>query len=486
MNQFVDAAVNKTTKSRKDANTANGAVSRSTTGQAHLDLFAIGGSARKENLGKVVDLFSNAYATDKVMALRLAFWIRDVRGGAGARQAFRNIFRWLSVNDAVVAEMLIPFVAEFGRWDDVIESVPTQSHLFTVAAAALKDAIDSGNALAAKWTPRKGDVAVALRTVWGMTPKAYRKYIVSRTTVVETLMCSKQWNAIEFDKLPSLAGLRYQSAFSRNATKRYEEFKAKLVKGEVKINAGTLFPHNIVANIRHRVGDSTVLNAQWKALPDYLEGRSDRMLVLSDVSSSMDQTIGGNVTALDVSIALGLYMSERIEGPFKDLVMTFSENPYLHKVTGVNISTRIDNLECTPWGGNTDLQKAFDAILDIALKNDVPQSDMPSTLVIVSDMEFDRCEGYGSNKTNLGGIKDKYKKAGYKMPNIVFWNVVGRAGNNQAKHNADGVALVSGFSPAILGSIFSGKEDTFEINPMDVMLDAIMKERYDVAELAQR
>lgn len=476
-NAFVAAAENDVTKSKKDGLTANGAVTRKTSGQVHLDLFAIVGAARNAR-NDVVSLFSKAYASDKALALRIMLWARDIRGGAGARQAFRDVLRHLSVNDPVVAEMLVPVVSEYGRWDDAIESLPVKSHAFKVAAAALKDAIDSGNGLAAKWTPRKGDIAVALREEWEMSPKQYRKYIVTRTNVVETLMCNKEWDKIAFDKLPSLAGLRYQKAFSKNAAAQYEKFKNALVKGEAKINVSTLFPHNIVANIRHGAGYRCVVDAQWKALPDYLNDLSGKVLCMSDVSGSMESNVGGNVTAMDVSIALGLYTSERLRGPFKDMVLTFSGNPKLHKVTGNTITERIGNLDYHNWDTSTDIQKAFELVLKTGVQNKVPQSDMPETIIIISDMEFNQCVRNGDSITNYGGIKRQYADAGYNLPQIVFWNVNGRAGNNPVKHDAAGTAMVSGYSPSILQSVLTGKD----FDPTGVMFETVMKPRYDVAD----
>lgn len=473
-NAFMTAVSQDLTKSKKDALTANGAVTRSTSGMLLLDLFAIVGSARKESTEQFVSLFSKAYAADKNAALRILLWARDVRGGAGERQIVRNVIRHLSANDPLVVEKLIPHMAEFGRWDDMIESVPVASHLFKLSAMEVKKAIDAGNALAAKWCPRKGTVAVALRDAWEMTPKQYRKFVVNNTKVVETQMCNKEWKNIEFGKLPSLAGLRYQSAFGRHAPIEYGAYKEKLVKGEVTINASTLFPHNIVQNVMLHSGDTTVLNEQWKSLPNFMDGNKDNVVVMSDVSSSMSINIGGSTTAMMVSIAMGLYISERSEGAFRNLVMTFSAFPSFHLVTGNTITERVLNLSRAGWGGNTDFQAAFKLVLDTAKKNKVPENEMPKVFIVVSDMEFDRA----GVKTNFGAIKKQYKEAGYEMPNLVFWNVNAKVGNNPVKYDADGTCMISGFSPAILTSVLSGKE----YDPMAIMNKTIMVERYDVVD----
>lgn len=473
VNSFVEAVTTDVTKSKKDGLTANGAVTRKTSGKTHLDLFAIAGSARNAQ-NDVVSLFTKAYADDKELALRILLWLRDIRGGAGERQAFRNVIRHLAVNDPVVVEKLIPYVAEYARWDDMIESLPVMSTLFVKAAKEVKNAIDSGNGLASKWCARKGAVAVALRDAWGMSPKQYRRFVVDNTKVVETLMCNKEWDEIEFDKLPSLAGLRYQKAFARNAPENYEIFKTKLVKGETKINVSTLFPHNIVTNVRMHTGDEMVMNESWKALPNYLGDKSGNVLVMSDVSSSMMIPVSGNTTALDVSVALGMYTAERLSGPFKDMVLTFSTKPKLHLIKGMTLSERYNNLVKANWEMSTNLQAAFKLVLDTGILHATPQEDMPETIVVISDMEFNKC----ANKTNFGGIKTQYKDAGYKMPKLVFWNVNSRKENNPVKHDEDGACMVSGFSPAILQSVLTDKE----YDPMSMMMEVIMNPRYDVVK----
>lgn len=475
MNSFVNAVASNAAKSKKDALTANGAVTRSTSGQVHLDLFGMVGAARNDQAG-LAKAFSVAYAADKELALRIMLWARDVRGGAGERESFRLIMRQLATSDPAVLDKLVPYVAEFGRWDDVISSVAIGSNAFKIVAKHIVTAINAGNGLAAKWMPRKGDIAVALRKEWGMTPKLYRKFLVLNTNVVETKMCAKDWSSIEFDKLPSVASMRYQAAFARNAAGLFEMFKAKLVTGEVKVNATTLFPHGIVSNIRNGKGDEFVLGEQWKALPDFLGDKTGKVLVMSDVSGSMGASIGGQASCLDVSIALGLYTSERLKGPFKDVVLTFSERPALHIVQGVSIAERVRNLSWAQWDMNTNLQAAFALVLKTGVDGSIPAADMPETIVVISDMEFDRCTG---NKTNFGGIKEQFAASGYKMPQLVFWNVNAKAGNNPVKYDAKGTCMVSGYSPSILKTVLTGEA----FDSMSIMYDTVMVPRYDVASL---
>ncbi len=332
---------------------------------------------------------------------------------------------------------------------------------------------------AAKWTPRKGMVAVKLREIWGMSPKQYRKFLVSHTNVVETKMCYKQWDKIDFSKLPSVAGLRYQKAFGRNASENYANYKQALVKGEAKINVNALFPHDILVNIRYNTADNIVLNEQWKNLPDYLGERSGKVLTMVDVSGSMTWvTIGDKRTQpLDVACGLGIYVAERLKGPFKDLFMTFSSNPQFVKIQGNTISEKFNNMSRANVGTGTNIQAAFELILRTALDNKVSTEDMPEVIIILSDMEFNSCVDRGQEKTNFGGMKLQYKNAGYKLPQIIFWNLNARAGNNPVKYDTNGTCMISGYSPAILESVLTGES----FDPMKAMFNAVGKERYDVA-----
>lgn len=453
-----------------NSRTENGALTHSTSGSHLLDLFFNFGAARGDT-SKLADMFYRSFMNDPELTLRVALWGRDVRGGAGEREAFRAILKALdsrvTFNDALLEK-----IAEVGRADDLL----TVTRNFDVVAKFYKNKIDASDlsGLFAKWAPRQGPIANALRKAWKMgSPKNYRKYIVERTAVVEQLMCSRDWTSVNYEHVPSVAMARYNAAFGRNDATRFADYKTALENGEAKINASAVFPHDIVRTGRGYGANKGVIQAQWEALPNFI-GEGKGILPMSDVSGSMDQQVSGSITAMDVSIALGLYISERQQGPFKDMVLTFSSTPQFHKVTGDTIVDRINNLGSAGWGMSTDLQKAFDAILDVAVKNSVPAADMPEFLVILSDMEFNSA---ARNATNHDVATAKFARAGYKLPKIVYWNLASRTKNVPVTLTTDGTALVSGFSPAIMKTVLEA--DKFD--PMSMMLDVIMNPRYDVA-----
>lgn len=470
MNAFVQAAVQ-----LPDSATENGAATFASSLDTHVDLFFRVGASRGK-VAEVTQLFTRAYKENRALAIRIALWARDARGGAGEREIFRSMLQSMNAEDQL---RLAKTVVEVGRWDDLGVLVEHGNTSVATAAAWLwREAVLAGHGLAAKWAPRKGDLAVKLRDLWQMTPKQYRKTLVNATNVVEQKMCAKEWDSIEFSHVPSVAAARYNAAFFKNAPVAYGAYKAALVNGDAKINASAIFPHDVIRAAYNPYGyqtakvDTDVVDAQWNALPDFCAGNASDILVMSDVSGSMMSAVSGSVSAMHVSIALGLYVSERQTGPFKDMVLTFETNPKFHKVHGKGITARAQNLAGASWGGSTDINKAFKLILDTAVTNSVPAADMPKMLLILSDMEFNYC----GKLTNMQALRKMYEQAGYELPNVVFWNLNSRTKNVPVRHNEQGVALVSGFSPSIMKSILAAKEFT----PQQIMLDTVMSPRYDV------
>lgn len=450
--------------------TANGAVTLPDSGNALVDLFGAIGSSRGNDLSRMFSAAFGNNTVSNVLATRILLWARDIRGGAGERQTFRSLLPLIEEYDITLAKAIARKIPEVGRWDDLLHFESLEMTDFCDQLIA--DGLFANNALCAKWMPRKGPTAVRLRNYMGLSPRDYRKMLVGLTNVVETKMCRKEWLMIDYSKLPSVASSRYGKAFIRNDETRYRQYLDAIEKGEAKVNAGALFPHDLV----HRIGDQRQLcNAQWKALPDYIDGNTENFLCMVDVSPSMRTGINGTwdgPQCMDVSIALGLYMSERSNGIFKDSFMTFSDRPTIETVNG-SLSDRVRQTRRANWGGTTNFQAAFEKILSAAVQHNLPERDMPTKLLVFSDMEFNQAD---RGNTNFMAIEDKYKKAGYKRPDIVFWNLNAREGNSPVRFDQSGTALVSGFSPSLMKSILSGKSCT----PFNIMMETIMSERYNL------
>lgn len=442
-----------------EGRTDNGMKTNTTSNSACLDFFFLAGASR----GKDITVpFIQALSENEDIAIRTLLWLRDIRGGAGERQTFRNLIKEFINRSPEKAVELIPLVPEVGRWDDLLEFIDTP--LENYAVEAIRTALSGGNGLAAKWMPRKGDKAIKLRNALGWTPKFYRKTLVSLTKVVESQMCANQWEQINYEHVPSVAASRYQAAFARHDEDRYKAYRGALVRGEAKINASAIFPHDIV---KACMAGGMVADQQWLALPNYMGNTEERILPVCDVSGSMTGL------PMEVSVALGLYISERNEGLFKDVVCTFSANPQMVKLQTKALKDRIREIMQMEWGMNTDLNKMFEKLLAVASGHSVPEFQMPTMLLIISDMEFDHCVQHDDSAMQM--IERKYTEHGYKLPKIVFWNIDGRVGNIPVRVHKTGTALISGFSPAILRGLLSNPSD---FTPYNVMLNTVMIDRY--------
>lgn len=477
MNTFVNAVVN------QEARTTNGMRARKSTASACTDLFFKIGASRGKDI--TAD-FVAAYVENKELALRIAAWARDARGGSGEREIFRQILKYLEDNAHYEDAMRLANKApELGRWDDVLVFKHPATKMF--AFNLIKNALDQNNGLTAKWMPRKGELAAEMRNYFGWSPKFYRKRLVELTNVVETQMCAKEWGSINFSHVPSVAAARYKKAFYRNATEAYSAYVAELVKDpadrtmNVKVNAGAVYPYDVLKGLvslyNHKSYNATelgLIQSQWEALENFVGDAN--VLPLVDVSGSMSCPAGknANVTCLDVSVSLGLYLADKNEGKFKDTFLTFSGSPELLHLKG-NIVQKVQQMVKSNWAMNTDLVKAMDKILKTAKDGNVPAEEMPEMLLILSDMQFDQCARFDDSAMQM--IQRKFEAAGYEMPKIVFWNLNAHD-NVPVKYDTRGVALISGFSPAIMKAVLSG--DTDQFTPEAIMMKAIMVPRYDL------
>lgn len=463
-----------------DSLTENGMITNSSSLNHCVNLFFQIGAMRGQDKSRLINAFTKAFGENPLTAMKLLFWARDVRGGAGERQIFRDIIGYLANNRRDVLGKNLNLISEFGRWDDLLVLVGTP--LETEALELFANAIKSKNGLASKWAPRpnvsnreKKRWASALRNHLGLSPKEYRKLLVENSNTVEQLMCANEWSAIEYSKLPSKAMSDLMKAFSKHDKERFGAYLESVNKGETKINAGAVYPYDIVKNLRF--GDKSGANAQWNALPNYLEGSKERFLPVVDVSGSMNCAAGNNpnVTCMDVAVSLGLYISERNVGPFKDAFVTFSSNPELQVLSG-NLQERFNQLQTSEWGMSTNVESVFRLILEKAKDSDVLEEEMPTMILIMSDMEFNSGTRGNWSLSAQQMFERMYAEAGYKMPKVVYWNIHSRQDNFPVHFDKVGTCLVSGFSPSLLTNLLSGKD----MSPLSMMLTVVNSERYSV------
>lgn len=451
LSPFVNAA------RQGDALTQNGAVTNSTSLNACVDLFFLAGASRNMPEADIIRVFTKAQVEDKQLAYKCLFWARDVRGGAGERRFFQLLMKHLRAQYNADWKFLYQHIPEYGYWKDFFLMTPNKELIEFVI-----EKLQKNDGLCAKWMPRKGDWFNAVRRVMNVPPKTLRQLIVSNTKVVEQQMCANKWDQINFSHVPSLAFKLYKKAFDRHDHNRFQMFIAAAVKGEVKVNAAAIFPYQLYQSWK-KGDDANAIIAQWQNLKNYVTG-DNSFLPVCDVSGSMTGL------PMEISVSLGVYLSERNQSVFKDAFVTFSGRPTLEYLKG-NVVERFRQLKRAHWEMNTNLQAVFTLILNTAIKNKLEEQHLPRTVIIISDMEFDRC---CNGLDSFTAIANQYASAGYTMPRLVFWNVNGRVGNVPVSAKQTGVALVSGASPAIMQSVLEGRDFT----PRGIMLHTLSGERY--------
>ena len=485
-----------------DKLTENGAYAHSSTKNPLLDFFGECGALRRRSDEDILRLFMAAFAYDETHALKALFYTRDIRGGQGERRTFRTIIRHLANSHPDAIARNIELIPEYGRFDDLYEFVgtPLEDLAFSVIAkqwnadAEALAAKEYGKvSLLGKWlksenasSKKTKELAELTYKHLGMSPKEYRQSLTTFRSVihvVETAMSSGKWDSIDYSKLPSLAHKKYRAAFARHDEEGYKAYLESVKKGEAKINAATLYPYDLVKAYTqggyYRSGskvDETV-EAQWKALPNYMTG-DDSFLVMVDTSGSMYPN------AICSSVGLGIYFAERAKGIFKNHFITFSDDPRLVEIPhGANATLQdkvMKVLDPHYVGYSTNLEVAFDMLLNAAIKGKVPQSDMPRAIVAISDMEINSAcsRGYGkrSEATDFTTLMaERFKAAGYEMPTLVYWNVEARQDTFHAEEN-DNVRFVSGQSASTFKALC---EDCDSFSAVALMLKVLDDKRYE-------
>jgi hypothetical protein len=478
--------------------TENGALSYQSTGSDCLDFFASAGAIRRESDDEIAARFFRAFAEDKNAAMKLLFYARDVRGGLGERRVFRVILRRLAFTAPESVRKNLSRVAEFGRWDDLLELLGTPCEKDAIALlgeqlradlAALAEGKEVS--LLAKWLPgvnATNETTVKrgkkLARAFGMTDAAYRKALSAlraHIRIIENNLREKDYT-FDYARQPSKAMFKYRRAFLRNDEERYLDFMGKVDRGEAKLHAGTLLPYEMVEPCLYRGGwwsghcymkplsaeEKRVLNTTWAALPDFTSG--ENALAVVDTSGSM--YCETNPMPASVALSLGLYFAERNTGVFHNHFIEFARTPQLIEVKGKTFADRLRYVASFSEVANTDLQAVFELILNAAVKNNVSQEELPSKLYLISDMEFDACTR-GADLTNFQYAQKLFESHGYKLPQVIFWNVASRRRQQPVTVNDRGVALVSGCSPQIFSLVTEG-----ELDPYGFMMSVIGTERY--------
>lgn len=488
---FAEAMTKESTKTF----TENGARAKNTSGDACVDLFGTIGALRSREVEDVQKLFSEAYKEDSLLATKILFYARDIREGCGERKVFRDLIAYLATYHPEAIRPNLDLVGVYGRYDDLYSLVgtPLETDMWEAMKKQFQEDLTNlevGNAISllAKWikTPdassektRKLGILTAQKLGYSVYEfKRILRKMRKQINIVESLMSAGEWDKIKYSEVPSRAMMIYRNAFMKHDEERFSEFTAKAVTGEEKINSSTLFPYDIVYRVR-RGPSSDALEAQWRQLPDYVE-KGTNAIVMADVSGSMTWSgLGSGAQPIDSSIGLAMYFAEHNTGAYHNLFMTFSSQPTVVSLKGETLRQKVSFLSNAEWGGSTNLKAAFDLVLDIAIKNHVAPEEMVKSIIVISDMEIDSATTSWSIKNNswsfYDDMKHKFKKHGYEIPNVVFWNVNSRHDVFHADRDRKGVQLCSGQS----ATTFKQLMKCIGMTPVEMMIKVTNSERYE-------
>ena len=474
--------------------TENGAVALNTTGDARLDFFGTVGSLRTADKERITRLFSEAWKVDPLFATRIAFYARDVRGGLGERQTFRTILQYMAQYHPEGLRPNLDLIGVYGRYDDMycLIGTPLEDEMWAAMKKQFEEDrmnMEAGNAISllAKWIKTADASSENTRKIGVLTARklGYSVYEFKRLVramrrqigVVETLMSAGRWDEIRYAAVPSRAMMIYRNAFMRHDEERFGEFVQRAARGEETVHAATLFPYDIIEKVMEmrwtgcRIREDEALEAQWRQLPDYVEAGTNA-LVIADTSGSM---MG---RPLATSVGLAVYFAERNTGAYHNMFMSFSGTSRIQVLKGDTLAQKLRSIDMKDWANNTNLEAAFRHVLEIAVRYRVPVEEMPKSLIVISDMEIDFCGN--KNWTFYEKMAQKFRKFGYQIPNIIFWNVASRHDVFHADKGRAGVQLASGQSAAVFRQVMQ----CVGLNPVEAMEKIIGSERYAAIEVA--
>lgn len=470
--------------------TENGAAAYRSTLSECLDLFATIGALRHREEIEIARRFIRAYAENAETAMKLLFFARDIREGLGERKVFRTCLKFIAHYNPESARKNIPFIAEYGRFDDILVLLDTPvrkdalDYIRDCFFADVRALATGGRVnLLGKWLPSvnassEKTVAAAkmIARHLNLSFADYRNILTklrARIHIIENDLRTKNYT-FDYSKQPSVAMLKYRKAFERNDKERFTEFLKAVRCGERTVNTSAVYPYQLVEPLlmhRLREEEKEYLNTAWYALPEY--ECNENVLAVIDTSGSMYSSL--NPAPISVALSLGLYFAEHNKGTFANHFMIFSKTARLLEVKGESFTDKIEYLSSFSEIANTNLEQVFDLVLETAVKNRLLQSELPSKMVIISDMEFDVCVE-NADGTVFENAGQKFEQNGYKLPEIVFWNVDSRNAQQPVTKNDKGVYLVSGCTPRLFNMVANG--DLHDVYAQTLMLDILYSKRY--------
>lgn len=484
--------------------TENGATALKTTSDARLDLFAVIGALRSADDDRLYKLFENAYADDPLFTTKILFYARDIRGGLGERETFRRLLKYLAYRHPEALSSNLDLIGFYGRWDDLYSLIdtPLEEEMWFVMHRQWQldiQAMKDGKAvsLLGKWVKTADASSEKTRKLGILTAqklglsvydykrqyRALRKHI----GVIEQLMSQNRWDEIKYPEVPSRAMTLYRDAFRRHDEERFAGYLEKVANGEEKIHSGALYPYDLVKKYLNGCGVGfgrrldPVVEAQWEQMKKDYGETLESAIVISDTSGSM---FCDNNMPIASSLALGLIFASCNQGPYHNLFMEFSSRSNFIQVKGDTLIAQLCNMVSdADWGSSTNLEAAFNKILEVAVENRIRPEDMPKALIVISDMEIDEGTwGYGMDRgwSFHDGMTQRFAQYGYSMPTVIYWNVNSRHDVYHVDADRPGCILVSGHS----ASSFKQVLKCVNMTPIEAMEEIINSERYQPVTIA--
>ena len=487
--------------------TENGAFAYDSTAQgAMLDLFSQIGALRPRTEREIEQKFAAAFKEDKLLATKMMFYAGDIReGGLGERRTFRICLHWLAENHPEIVAKNIQLIPFYNRFDSLFTLVGTECEALMwelIAETLTKDvrAMKASTAtkhvpvsLLAKWMPSENTSSAKTRALAAkairalkLSPRTYRRMLSAlrkHIGITERMMSAGEWSKIDYAKVPSYAMHNYGSAFAKHDYERFDAYLKSVNKGEVKINAGTLYPYDLVEKYMvsgwgygsRSYGDcylqnqeNPVVEAQWKALPNYLT-KPMNAVVMADVSGSM------RGRPMATSIGLATYFAQHNTGAFHNQYMTFTDEPHFINIKdGASLLENVQRVASAGVGYSTNLEAAFHEVLKVATRYRVPADEMPETIVVISDMEIDKYMRPGRHWDFLQTMRARYEAVGYKLPKIVMWNVNAR--KDTVLSQSEDVIFISGQSASSFKALCQNLDG---ITAYDLMLQVLNGKAYE-------
>ena len=461
------------------------------TNNANLDLFTQ--LVRGLNKNDLINYLDKSWDLSKLKTLAIIFNCRDRLKGKKEKEISNYCILWLKqYHNNIYKKHILIYINEYGCWNDlnyIIKKSKNNNYEYKIFAEQLKkdkELLNNGEniSLCSKWVisaNNKKVIKIARHLFDDIKnyQERYRKEFITplrkKLDIIETKLCNKTWDQIEYSKVPAKALSIYKKSFIRNDRDKYQLFLNDVSENKIKLKISGLLPHEIIK----KYYDSNLedidetLELEWRAFVDLYKNNDyfNGIIPIVDVSGSMFDR-SSSVKPIYVSIALGLLISELNSGYLHNKIMTFSIIPVFINIEGETLRDKIKSIVRAPFGLNTNFLNIADLIISKSLSD---TSFIYKKIICLTDMQFDAANSINENENrNIHNIfMNKFKNNNLEIPELIYWNLSGKYNNFPIDESYENTSIVSGFSEQLLTVILNNDK----INPLSLM-DQILEPYY--------